>query len=33
VTARVKIFSEKIRVMPEARSESAWVSSDSPTAY
>jgi hypothetical protein len=27
-TARVEIFSEKTRVTPEARSESAWVSSD-----
>jgi hypothetical protein len=28
VTARVEIFSAKIRVTPEAFSESAWVSSD-----
>jgi hypothetical protein len=28
VTARVEIFSAKIRVTPAARSESAWVSSD-----
>jgi hypothetical protein len=28
VTARVEIFSEKIRVTPEGRSESTWVSSD-----
>jgi hypothetical protein len=28
VTARVEIFSAKIRVTPEARSESVWVSSD-----
>ena len=28
VSARVEIFSAKIRVMPEARSESVWVLSD-----